>query len=79
MLEAEVRRLGQEPVRASGRVLGEGAAAGAEHLVTRLDQRHALVDRRDASGHVKGRVHPYEHLVVPDHRSVDLPQLQDVG
>jgi hypothetical protein len=26
-----------------------------------------------------GRAHANEHLVIADHRRVDLPQLQDVG
>ena len=26
-----------------------------------------------------GRAHPDEHVVVPDHRPVDVPGLQDVG
>jgi hypothetical protein len=25
-----------------------------------------------------GRVHPHEHVVVPDRRLVDVPELQDV-
>jgi len=104
--------LGREPVRSSACVLGEGAAAGAEHLVTRLEPGHVLADRLDASRHViaadgvlgsaepeardahqvrqprhqvpdalvdPGRVHADEHVVIADHRRVDLPELQDVG
>ena len=112
LLEGEVRRLGREPVRAGAGVLGEGAVAGAEHLVPRLKLGHVLADRLDASGDIEtangvlgraepeardpdqvrqpchqvpdalvdpGRVHPDKHLVVADHRPVDLPELQDVG
>jgi hypothetical protein len=49
LLEGEVRRLGRNLVRSSGRVLGEGAVAGAEHLIARLEPRHILADRLDAT------------------------------
>lgn len=50
--EAEVRRLGREPVRSRGRVLSEGAPTRPEHLVSRLEAGHLLAHRPDRPGHV---------------------------
>src|SRR2546427_284060 len=44
LLEVEVRRLGRNLVLPSCRVLGEGAAAGAEQLIARLELRDILAD-----------------------------------
>src|SRR6266571_2338505 len=52
LLEAEVRRLGREPVRSGARVLGEGAVAGAEHLVTRVAPGRVGADRLHAPGDI---------------------------
>jgi len=40
--------------------------------------RPAGHDVPDAGIHA-GRAHLYEHLVIPDHRLVDLPELQHIG
>jgi hypothetical protein len=53
--EAEVRRLGREPVRSGARVLGEGAPTRPEHLVSRLEAGHLLANRLDSPGHVVTR------------------------
>ena len=52
LLEGEVPGLGRELLRPSERVLGEGAVAGAEDLVTRLEPGHVLADRLDLPGHI---------------------------
>jgi hypothetical protein len=61
LLEAEIRRLGRQHTAAADAalagssgagVLGEGAAAGAEHLLPRLKLRHVLAHRLDAPGDV---------------------------
>ena len=52
LLEAHVVRLRQEAIWASDGVLGKGPAAGAEHLLSRLELRHLRPNRLDASGHV---------------------------
>ena len=52
LLEAEVGWLGRELVLWRAGVLGEGAAAPAEHLVTRLEPGHLAADRLHAPGDV---------------------------
>src|SRR5919107_268251 len=52
LLEGEVRRLGRQPVLARSRVLGEGASAGAEHLIAQLELRDPIPDRLDATCHI---------------------------
>ena len=52
LLEAEGRRLGREMVLASTGVLGQGAVAPAEHLVTGPEPGHPCADRLDAPGDV---------------------------
>ena len=52
LLEGEVGRLGCERALSSGRVLGEGPVAGAEHLVARREARYVLADRLDDAGDV---------------------------
>src|ERR671914_1675562 len=54
LLEGEVGRLGCERALSSGRVLGEGPVAGAEHLVARREARYVLADRLDDAGDVLG-------------------------
>jgi hypothetical protein len=112
LLEAQPRRFGRQPVSVRKSVFGERAAAGAEHLITRLEAGHVRADRLHDPRHVEssyrvlrghesvagdpdrvgqtrhhmpdtlvdaGRLHPHEHVLVSDHRLVDLPKLQDVG
>src|SRR5213079_2576368 len=50
--EAEVRRLGREPVRSRARVLSEGAATRPEHLLPRLEAGRLLANRLDNPRHV---------------------------
>ena len=61
LLEGQTRRLRGAPVHPDGGVLGEGAVAGAEHLV-------ALPERGDLLPH---RLHDARH-VHPDHRVAGL-------
>jgi len=49
LLESEVRRLRRNLVRPSGRILGEGAVAGAEHLIARQGLRDILSDGLDTA------------------------------
>ncbi len=57
LLEAEVGRLGGEPVRSGAGVLGEGAVAGAEHLVTRVAPGRVGADRLHAPGDIPYPAH----------------------
>jgi hypothetical protein len=52
LLEAQVRRLGRESVWGCGRILREGAVAGAEHLVANLELGHLPADRLDGPGDI---------------------------
>lgn len=52
LLEAEVGWLGRELVLWRAGVLGEGAVAPAEHLVTRLEPGHLAADRLHTPGDV---------------------------
>jgi hypothetical protein len=71
LLEAEVRRVGHQPVLASAGVLGEGAHGAAEDLVARLEGRDVLADRGNNTGHVGpwdvvlGRRTPWSGCWVP--------------
>ena len=55
LLEREVGRLRRERVLLPAGVLGEGAAAGAEHLVAGPQPGDARADRRDPSGDILPR------------------------
>ena len=55
LLEGEACRLRSERRFARTRVLGEGAAAGAKHLVAPLEPGHPGPDRRDRTRNVLSR------------------------
>ena len=67
LLEGEVRRLVRELVLSGTCVLGEGAVAGAEHVVASLKPRHVLADRLDRPRDIHapntslGRAEPEAH------------------
>jgi hypothetical protein len=52
LFEGEARRLGRKVLGSSARVLGEGPAATAEHLIARPKLRDILADRLDAPGDI---------------------------
>jgi hypothetical protein len=78
LLEAEVCRLGREVVLASAGVLGEGAVAPAEHLITGPEPGHLGADRLDAPGDVHAQ-HGDLGLAQPQRRHNDADQVRQAG
>ena len=76
LFEREVRRLGQEVVLSSARILGEGAFTPAEHLVAGSKLRHVPAGCLDLPGHIDPRYLPLrlEHLGHHTHGVRHAPQ-----
>ena len=55
LLECEIGRFQRQPLLGGGRILGEGALAPTEDLLTRLELGHALADRLDRPCDIRSR------------------------